>query len=234
MHHIFPPPEKLRQAIVTIDGPDFHHLIHVLRIQVGEEIVLLDNSGVGWRACIESVGNKVLSARILEEHKLPPEPVIHITVAQAPGKGDRFERVLQHCTEIGASRFIPLLTERTVVKISRDHQQEKTERWREIIKGATEQCHRAKMPEISAPMEFSDLLLSVGEYEYPLLLHQDGEAMKSAGSGSAVLLVVGPEGGFSQGEICSWISHGGRVVSLCPWVLRTETAALTALARLQP
>ncbi len=234
MHHIFPPPEKLHQSVVTIDGTDFHHLSHVLRIRVGEDIVLLDNSGAGWRACIESVGNKSLSARILEKYQLPPEPIIHITVAQAPGKGDRFERVLQHCTEIGASRFIPLITERTVVKISKDHEREKIERWREIIKGATEQCHRAKMPEITAPMEFNDLLLSIGEYEHPFLLHQDGEPLKPAGGRGVVLLVVGPEGGFSQGEIHSWMSHGGRLASLCPWVLRTETAALTALAKLLP
>jgi 16S rRNA (uracil1498-N3)-methyltransferase len=234
MHHILLPPEKLRQAIVTIDGADFHHLAHVLRIRVGENIVILDNSGTGWRACIESVGNKALSAKILEEHKLPPEPVIHITVAQAPGKGDRFERVMQHCTEIGASRFIPLLTERTVVKIAKDHHNEKIKRWREIIKGATEQCHRAKMPEISAPMEFSDLLLTIGEYDHPLLLHQHDEVLKSVGIGSTVLLVVGPEGGLSEEEILLWKSHGGRVVSLCPWVLRTETAALTALAKLLP
>src|SRR5438067_12401011 len=148
MHNLILPGADLSQPSLTIDGPDAHHLSNVLRVKAGEILTLLDNAG---RACLAEVmetGKKSLSVCLLGSVDAPPEPPIHITVAQALGKGDKFEQVIQHATEIGASSFIPLITERTIARLESRDSNNKFARWSQIAKSAAEQAGRGRIPTI--------------------------------------------------------------------------------------
>jgi 16S rRNA (uracil1498-N3)-methyltransferase len=246
MRHLFLKPADLQSEIVTISGPDFHHLANVLRVRIGERIVLLNNLGQGFEAEIASLERKTASARVLGQAKLLPEPAIHITVAQAVGKGDKLEHVIQHGTEVGASAFIPLFSERTVVRSNAFYGEEKLERLSKIAKGAAEQCERPRIPEIQQPVKFSELLKRVWLYDEVLCLDPSGPSLTDLQMATndlaseriadetrkRFLLCVGPEGGFSNDELKSAATAGARITSVGDYVLRTETAALVALSRL--
>ncbi len=242
MRHIFLNPADIKSEFVTIAGADYHHLANVLRIQIGERIVLLDNLGNGFEAEIASVDKKTASARILGQAQVLPEPVVHATVAQAVGKGDRLEQVIQHGSEIGASAFIPLFTQRTVVKIAACASEEKLDRLRKIAKGAAEQCGRARVPEIERPVHLSKLVGSFCGYDLTLFLDPAGSLLvgrpdsigssRATGGRARILLCIGPEGGFTPDEVGSALAAGARLTSVGTYVLRTETAALVALSQI--
>src|SRR5579871_3439825 len=118
MRRVFVDPAALASPTVLIDGPDAHHLLHVLRVRAGASLVLLDNQGQAFHADIVATERNTLTACLRDAAEVAPEPSIRITVAQALGKGDKFEQVVQHGTEVGASAFIPLQAERSVVRLN--------------------------------------------------------------------------------------------------------------------
>jgi 16S rRNA (uracil1498-N3)-methyltransferase len=235
MRNLFLRPEQFQNGQALIDGDNYHHLANVLRAHEGEELRLLDNSGRAWKAILHHSSRKQIIAEILEETAAPPEPHARLIVAQAPGKGDRFEQVLLHATEMGVSGFIPLLTSRTVVKLDTDNSKEKLIRWRQTLKGAAEQSGRAKIPDIYSPRSFCNVVQMRNDYNRAYLLHQDGAELIHSDillPGESALLLIGPEGGFSQEELQAAKDANVGVISLGDWTLRTETAALAAASRL--
>jgi len=236
MRHLFLPGADLEQLNLAIDGSDAHHLINVLRIRIGESLTLLDNAGHACLAEVSELGKKSVSVRIVQPVKPPPNPPIEITVAQALGKGDKFETVIQHATEIGASAFIPLLTERTVVKIDAQDSDSKVSRWSLIAKGAAEQAGRARIPRIDTVSSLKDLGRRFSQFDKSLLLHppekESDVGLAQGAAGETVLILVGPEGGFSPAEVALAKSAGAVRTSLSPFTLRTETAALVAVSQI--
>jgi 16S rRNA (uracil1498-N3)-methyltransferase len=239
MRRLFLPPSKFNDGHVRIDGPEYHHLVNVLRARPGETLVLLDNSGRAWHAKLVSMEKSAAVAQITGAAKVAAEPSVHITVAQALGRGDKFEQVVQRGTEVGASAFIPLSTERAVVRLDAHTAAEKRRRWQRIAQGAAEQSGRSKIPPVAEVTPLSKLQEDFGRSAMVLLLHPDGERLSSvlrdrsgSLSGFAALLLVGPEGGFSSIEVEQARRTGARVVSLGPHTLRTETAALVAVSQI--
>lgn len=232
--HLFLDPGTLAADPVCIEGLAHHHLSNVLRVRCGDRLVLLDNRGGAWHACVESVEKRRTIARIEAEAPCAPDPPIHITVAQALSKGDKFEQVVQHGTEIGASAFIPLLTERTAYRMEARTAADKLARWQQIAQSAAEQCCRPRIPDVHPPERFQGLVDRAAEYECAILLHPHGlpPTRESAPSQVRVLLLIGPEGGFSDCEVAQAVDRGVRVLSLGPYILRTETAALVALSQM--
>jgi 16S rRNA (uracil1498-N3)-methyltransferase len=236
LRRLFLTPAQLASETVTISGADAHHLLNVLRVRAGERLLLLDGLGGAWHAEVLDTGKRELTARRLEPAAVAPEPVLHLTVAQALGKGDKFEQVIQHGTEVGAAAFIPLHTERGVVRVDAKSADAKRERWTLIAKGAAEQSGRAVIPSVEPPASFSALLPRLGEFDAALLLHPEGEdaaplLRAEARAGRRWLLMVGPEGGFSPAEVEQARGAGAWVASLGEHILRTETAALIAAAQ---
>ncbi|MEP6754113.1 MAG: 16S rRNA (uracil(1498)-N(3))-methyltransferase [Chthonomonadales bacterium] len=233
--HHFLSPELLKSELITLKSASAHHLLNVLRVKVGENIILLNGLGEGWVAEVESTQGKELVLRRVDRAVLPPEPDLKITVAQAIGKGDKLEEVIQHGTEIGASRFIPLLTERTIVRLDQKAAEDKRTRWQAISVNAAEQSHRSIPPEVALPAKFRESIQSQAGMK--LLLDPTGEPLlgfktELVRSWSAgVALYVGPEGGWSSPEIEIAREHGAKIVSVGEYVLRTETAALAAAAQ---
>lgn len=239
IRRLFLPPTKFNDGKVQIDGPEYHHLVNVLRARPGETLVLLDNSGRAWHAEIVAVEKRAALARITGAAEVATEPSLHITVAQALGKGNKFEQVVQHGTEVGASAFIPLSTERAVVRLDARTAAEKRRRWQRIAQGAAEQSGRSKVPPVADVTPLSKLQEDFGRSAMSFVLHPEGEPLSSvlrdrsgSLSGFAALLVVGPEGGFSPVELEQARQRGARVVSLGPYTLRTETAALVAISQI--
>lgn len=238
MRYLFVPGADLTRESITLDGPDAHHLLNVLRIREGEPLTLLDDSGGACRAEVTGLGKRTVTASILGAAPCPPDPPVRITVAQALGKGDKFEQVLQHATEIGASAFIPLLTERTVTKLDVRDAESKLARWSLIAKGAAEQAGRGRIPVVEPPATLRELCSRFAGFDYVMLLNPPEELTKAAASHTPTfphchtLLLVGPEGGFSPSEVEMASTAGAVRTSLGPFTLRTETAALVALSRI--
>jgi 16S rRNA (uracil1498-N3)-methyltransferase len=238
MHRLFLPPEQFSGETATIVGSDHLHLARVLRARTGDTVTLLDNRGNAFQAVLVTIGKAETTARIEGRIELPPEPPVAITVAQALGKGDKFEQVVQHGTEAGASAFVPVRAERCVADIPAGKIAERVARWQQIAKGAAEQSGRARIPEVAAPMTFAELLREA-ERQPALLLHPTEEAMPLAAflrglteRPSALLLAVGPEGGWSPAEVSAARAANLVPVRIGPRILRTETAALVALSQI--
>lgn len=239
MVSLFVDPLQMQSDAVVIDGPDFHHLVNVLRVRAGDRIVVLDNQGGAFEAAIAGISSRELSLHMLRPVDAAPEPPIYVTVAQALGKGDKFEQVIQHGTEVGASAFIPLITDRTIVRIALHDSPGKRDRWALIAKGAAEQCGRSRIPPVSDPARLPETLARFAEERIPaILFHREGEPLAKALDQQApeptnsLILFVGPEGGFTASEVDLARASGVRVVSLGPYILRTETAALAAVSRI--
>jgi len=242
MHRIFVAPDQidLDRGLVRIIGQDHSHLARVLRIREGDGIIVLDGLGCAYQAAAATVGKTESVANIVEQITPPREPAISISVAQALGKSDKFETVVQHGTEAGASRFIPVIAERSIVEIPNDRVEARLARWRAIAKGAAEQSFRARIPAVIAPARLQDLFLNARLSSAAILmLHTSDRCVslrealdRMTSAPEQVTICVGPEGGWSAGELDTARTAGIEQISLGPNVLRTETAALVAISQL--
>jgi len=236
MHRFFVPPDWIDHGQVTLRGGLAHQLWKVLRLKSGDEITLLDNSGLEYRVRLEKLEKDQTEGSIVGE--LPGhEPTARIALYQALLKGERFEFVLQKGTEIGVSDFIPLQCERCVAG---QPGEAKLERWQRIVREAAEQCGRARLPKLSSPLPLEEacqnasgrrLLAWEGEggrglRDYLKELRSNGRLEEN----KEFSLFIGPEGGFSQREVQVAEDYGVMSVSLGQRILRAETAGLVAAA----
>jgi 16S rRNA (uracil1498-N3)-methyltransferase len=236
MHRFFISPEAIRDTRVLLRGPIVHQIRDVLRMQIGDTITLLDNTGNAYRAELVTLDHEALRARILETSKLDTEPAARITLYQGLLKGQKFDWVLQKGTELGITTFVPMLTERCIVGNLDDVSSARMERWQRIVAEAAEQAGRAILPEIATVMMFSNactyaarkgLSLIPWEGERSRSLRQ---ALQNVPESKMINIFIGPEGGFAEDEISVAQSHRIIPVSLGPRILRAETAGLAAAA----
>lgn len=231
MHRFFLPPECFSAGSVAFPPPQAHQLREVLRLRPGDRVVALDNSGWEHEVELLELGKSAATGAILDKRLCPSEPEIKIALFQALLKNDRFEFVLQKGTELGVSAFVPLLSERYV---AREPNLARYDRWQRIIAEAAEQSQRGRLPALEPPRPFaeacrqaSSLALIPWEGERTLSLHQ---ALEGSTKPEAVSLFIGPEGGFTAGEIEMARACGLVPVSLGRRILRAETAALAAIS----
>ena len=222
-------------GIVEIDGADAHKIAHVLRLSIGDRIVVIDSTARTFIAAIAALG-RVVRATIEEEvfDDRAPSAALRIDVAQAVPKGRRMDFVIEKGSELGVEAFLPFYCERSV---GRDVGVEKAARWRRIARSAAQQCGRKSLPAVLDPMTYETLLERFGEYDAvlfawelaaPAPLHRRlAEALPASGR---VLVLVGPEGGFTHAEAELAQARGAAMLWLGPRVLRTDTAALVLLA----
>jgi 16S rRNA (uracil1498-N3)-methyltransferase len=211
---------------------------------------------------IEELGKDLVQADIVEPLEMNHEPAVEVWIAQSLPKGDKMELVIQKGTEIGATRFIPFISERTVVQLDAKKEGKRIERWQKIAKEAAEQAHRNKIPSVDTPLTWKQLLQCAGtadaawicyEKHNGLQLRQEIQAALAAYKAETALidsdsdgkvegqapmqmqrklklmLIVGPEGGFSEQEVEAAETAGCKSVSLGRRILRTETAAMVGL-----
>lgn len=227
MHHFFVQDIRHDRAYFSVEQS--HQIGRVLRLAVGEQLVVLDNAGWQYAAELAEVGRR---ATAVLRHKRPAanEPTLHLTLYQALLKRDNFEWALQKGTEVGVSRFVPLLTARTVAQPSH-----KPDRWERILTESAEQCRRGLIPELGAPLRLADAWGQTAMADIALLPWEGagGLTVKAALAGKqprSVALLVGPEGGWTEEEVENGRLRGIIPVTLGSRILRAETAAIVSAA----
>lgn len=214
---------------VVFNREESHHAATVLRLRMGDEVIIFDgagNYGIGVIVNPDRKGVRVRIDAVQAEKRRP----IHITIATGIPKGKRWQLLVEKCTELGVDRLVPMLSGRSVVKGDGD-----PGRWRRWAIEAAKQSRRAVIPEILEPVVLENTLaLAARDKALPLLADPDGEvprtyqaAIKEAGK---VMVLVGPEGGFSDRELELFGREGVAKIRLSPFILRIETAAATACA----
>lgn len=218
---------------VEIAGADAHKIEHVLRLRAGERVEIVDSAARGFAASLTAVG-RVVRATLLEELAGRAAPPLCVELAQAVPKGNRMDFVIEKGTELGVDAFLPFYSERSV---GRAAGREKLARWHRLARTAAQQCGRRSVPEIAEPLAFSALLERFARYDAVLFAWELAEPLPMLARVAErlplrgrLLLVVGPEGGFTHAEAESAARHGASLLWLGPRVLRTDTAALVLLA----
>lgn len=230
-HRLFTPESLHVGTDVVLDKKAAHYLSRVLRLAESSEVILFNGNGNDYRCMLSRFGRDCAHARVLESISGQSESPLRITLTQAISRGDRMHYCLQKATELGVAAIQLLLSERVEVKLSGDRVEKRLAHWRGVIQSASEQCGRATVPELRAPVALHQWLEIPGRR-----LVLDARAEETLGNtelGDSVDLAVGPEGGFSKEEIDSMKRSGARAVRLGPRILRTETAGPAAIAVLQ-
>lgn len=216
-------------------GPS-HHLIKVLRMGSGRELILFDGGGFEYPATIVKVDKKVATVTTTAACQRNTESPLKTTLAIGISRGDRMEWVIQKATELGASEIVPLLMERSEVKLTPERQEKKHASWKQVVISACEQCQRNRLPTLQAPTHLSDFLQRAPATRNFVLHHRSDNPLENHTQltrPESVCIVVGPEGGISDDELKQCKSNGFETLCLGPRVMRTETAPLSALSVLQ-
>jgi len=212
------------------------HLARVLRLDRGHPLRLFNGDGREYAAEIATLAKRAVSARVLE--RLPAsdrESPLRITLAQGIARGEKMDWILQKATELGVARIVPLVTDRTEVKLDAERAQKRLAHWQAVVASACEQCGRNRLPSIDEPAKLHDWAAGLGDDAgLRLALDPQGDARaRDLVVDTRATLAVGPEGGLSDHDLATLAQAGFRGLRLGPRILRTETAGLAAIAALQ-
>jgi 16S rRNA (uracil1498-N3)-methyltransferase len=221
-------------ARVMLTGTAAAHLRRVLRLPAGAEVTLFNGDGSDYPSRIAGFGRGSVEMAVLGRSAACAESPLAVTLAQGIARGERMDIVMQKATELGVAAIAPVATARSVVKLDRDTRGRKLSHWRGIVVAACEQCGRARIPAIADPEPLAAHLARPADGARLLLTPEAETSLAAAARGAtAVELLVGPEGGLEDGERRAALAAGFRACRLGPRVLRSETAAIAALAVLQ-
>lgn len=232
MRRFFLPGEIADEMKLT--GIDAHHIARVLRMAVGDNIIVADENERTAKAEIRSITDDAVTLSFIEYLEDDSEPTVKVRLAQCLPKSDKMEFIVQKAVELGAAAVQPLISENCVVKYTADKQAKRVERWQKIAHEAAKQCKRAAVPTVEAIMTLKVFLANIDEDETVLFCYEaeDGRTLRqtmAANRTEKYTILIGPEGGFSHEEARLCQQMGAHPVSLGSRILRTETASLAAL-----
>ncbi len=240
MHRFFVPPDTIAGEEVRLGGDLARQIVRVLRLRRGTRIVLLNSKREEYDVELLEVGTEGVTGRVVGRREASREPLVHLTLALALLKGDHFEEVLEAATQLGVAAVRPFVSERCVV---RELTAQKAQRWERVATEAAETSRRTVVPEISEVFAFADLCRAADAFDgfvvpwegerarrLHVALHQI-RASHADTEAPRLLLAIGPEGGLSHEEALLAEEHGAHVVTLGPRILRSETAAIAAVAQ---
>ena len=223
-HFFYISPDNISKNCFTLDAEETHHVLNVLRLQVDDEIWLLDGVGIAYRGIIKNNGQEV-SGEIIAESPGFSEPKVEMHLAVGLIKKDRFEWLLEKAVECGALSITPLLLDRCLKKTLN------LERSQKIVRTAAKQCGRSRFPKLNEPTSLDNYLND--KSDLTVCLQSEGETSLTTWqrekSPNKVSVLIGPEGDFSENEMNIIRDNNIKIVSLGNRRLRTETAAITAL-----
>ena len=215
-------PEQIQQEQITLDPQQQHYLLRVLRLNNGDRFIALDGAGNSWLAKITG-----RSAQIISEIAIETELPVILTLITALPKGSGYEQVIRCCTELGVSKFIPVISDRTILKPSPN----KVQRWRKIAAEAAEQSERQIVPKIIEPVKFTSAIDNTipNQDKYICVARGDSPTLWNClqrRSLSEIIIATGCEGGWTETEVQSAIASGYQPVSLGNRILRAVTAPI--------
>lgn len=235
MARFFVPENNINGDKVIITGSDVKHITRVLRLTPGEKIDVAAGAGKEFEVIIREITNKEVLCQIAAQRNVSTEPPVSLTLYQGLPKSDKMELVIQKVTEVGITRVVPVICERTVVKLDDKKASERQVRWQRIAEEAAKQSRRTAIPEVSAPISFTSAVSQINSDIFAIMPWEEHSAnglkeMLKPVSGKHIAVFIGPEGGFTRSEAELAKNKGIRLVSLGPRIMRTETAGIITVA----
>lgn len=217
---------------VILDGEQARHIAKSLRMKKGDMLTVTDGSGNDFGCIIDSIDRDSVTLKVCYKQASESEPTCAVTVYQGNPKGGKFEEVIQKCTELGAVKFVPVLTARSVSRPDEKSAKKKTQRYRKIALEAAQQSGRGVIPEVGEMVNLKQALEN-DESEVKIVFYEGGgkplgETVEK--SAKSVSVYIGPEGGFEKSEVEMIENAGGVTATLGKRILRTQTAPVAALA----
>ena len=229
-HRFLVPPGVLQGERVVLPPAESRHAAKVLRLRPGQHVVVFDGRGEEAEVELTAVSPRAVAGRVVARQGGVRPPVV-ITLVQGVPKGSKMDAIVRMGTEVGVARFVPVLTQRAVARPAAA----RVERWRRIAAAAAKQSGRSTVPRVDTPRPLEELWPELAGSL--ILLPWEGERSRSLGAvlrehagASAVTICIGPEGGWTEMEVRTAVTHGAHPVTLGPLVMRTETAGLVAAA----
>jgi 16S rRNA (uracil1498-N3)-methyltransferase len=220
--------------VLTVAGAEGRHAVDVLRIGAGERVRVSDGQGLLVEGSVLAAGGSTLQVQVLARHDVPaPQP--EFVLVQALPKGDRGPLAVDLATELGVDRIVPWTAARCVTRWREDRVDKGLAKWRAAARAATKQARRPRVPEVTEPMSTRQVCGMLAHVDLALVLHEQARqpfAQVEIPTTGAVAVIVGPEGGLTDGEVVAFRAAGAHSVRLGTEVLRTSTAGAAALAAL--
>lgn len=245
MHRFYVPKEQIREDLnhkrqVVISGGEFRHLARVLRLSVGESVILFDGEGCEYPGTISAMGKDDALVGIGEPFFFARESPLEVWLVQGIPKGEKMEMIIQKATELGVRGIVPFKAQRSVVKLEGQKEVERQKRWQKVALEAVKQCRRTVIPKVVPPCSLEKFLQGLPDQRHLFIPWEEGgcalkkvlteQEKQKSGKRLPVYLIIGPEGGLTKLEVAEMQSYGGIPITLGPRTLRTETASLAALA----
>ncbi|MDO4877752.1 MAG: 16S rRNA (uracil(1498)-N(3))-methyltransferase [Neisseria sp.] len=223
----------LPQQTLALSDKIVRHL-HVLRCRAGDEITLFNGDGCSYPAVLQTLEKRAATAFVCGKRPSENESPLHITLIQAVSSGERMDITLQKSVELGVSEIIPVNSERSIVKLSGERAAKRVVRWQEIVFSACEQSGRDTIPKVHPLLPYRQALRKLPDADVKLLMSPNRtQSLHGLPAPQRVILMVGPEGGWTKAEEVLALAAGFQAVRLGGRVLRTETAAMAAMAAMQ-
>ncbi len=239
VHRFIVKPSDIKNNLVELNEKESHHALRVLRLQIGDAAQVLDGHGQIYSGFISGTDNACVQISLDPNQAQHLNSAVKLTLACSIIKADRMEWLIEKACELGAYEIIPLVTERSIVRLDEKARISKQKRWQKIIEASCKQCGLAHIPQIQPPKKWKVFLADSTRYDLKLIpnlavesqdLSQVLEAHKSSGS---IVVAIGPEGDFTEDEVRQALGSGFRGVSLGDLIMRSETAALYSLSSLR-
>ena len=235
-HRFFVSPDCLKNGVVTFPSETEHQMRRVLRLKAGQQVIVLDNQGNEFEVLLRADSAGTLGGEVMASRRAEGEPQVRLTLYLCLSQREKFEWMLQKCTEVGAAAFVPVISSRSLVQDAKAVDK-KYPRWQKIIQEAAEQCERGRIPSLGAVMPFAKAVQAAAAANAAIIpwtgehAHSLREALAGLPeSGGTIAAMIGPEGGFSDEEAAAAQAAGVQPVTLGKRILRMETAAVVTAA----
>lgn len=237
MYRFFVAPEACSRDTILIEGEDYNHMKNVLRLKIGDAVTVSDGADREYICAIEEYSEGKAIVRIEDvcgsSAELPTELVLY----QGFPKGDKMEFIIQKAVELGASRIVPVMMKRSIVRLDDKKAEKKVERMNAIALNAAKQSKRSVIPVVDRVMGYSEALQNAGSLDMLLLPYENAEGIAHSKTmihqvrgKRSVGILIGPEGGFEEQEVQAAMAIGAECITLGHRILRTETAGMTMLS----
>ena len=237
MYRFFVEPEQIGEEAISITGKDVKHIKNVLRMKIGETVLVSDGSDREYICAIRQLNEDEVIVDIEDINGQTRELPIKVTLFQALPKGDKMELIIQKMIELGAYQIVPMSTKRCVVKLDAKKAVAKTKRWNAIAESAAKQSKRGIIPQVSEPVTYKQALTMAKDMDMLLIPYEEAENMEQTRQiiskikpGMSVGIFIGSEGGFAKEEIEMAQQSGAKEITLGKRILRTETAGMMLMS----